>query len=385
MSATRRTRAASTASASSGESVTSTAAASGSCSACETRSEATCSASARVVGEHGDLGGARLRVDADDALEQPLRGRDVDVAGAGDEAHRLAHVVTVVDAVRERGDRLRAAHRPHLVDAEQGARREDRRVRPAPVVGLRRARDGDAGHLGQLGRDDVHDDAARVDGQAAGHVEADAVDGHPPLGDRATLGTRVVASVRRWSAWTRRARRVDSSRAARTSGSRVARAASTTSAGTRGSAGRRRRSARPRRTGRGPPLADVRDDRAHGIQGGLDVERGTRQGGPQLTQGQPPTPQVDPCDDAGGAVPGEPCRRSSSPWTARMASTARARALIRRPGRSRGTMGRWPVPRRREVVQQGLTARRRTPFRAGVGGAPPPGRRSGKNTSSRWR
>ena len=84
-----------------------------------------------VVGEHRDLGGAGLGVDADDALEQPLGGGDVDVAGAGDQADRLAHVVAVVDAVGERGDRLGAAHRPHLVDAEQGAGGEDRRVRPA--------------------------------------------------------------------------------------------------------------------------------------------------------------------------------------------------------------------------------------------------------------
>ena len=62
--------------------------------------------------------------------------------------------------------------------------------RPAAVLsrcgGLATARRADAG---DLGRDDVHDDAARVDGQAAGHVEADPVDRHPALGDRAAVGT----------------------------------------------------------------------------------------------------------------------------------------------------------------------------------------------------
>src|SRR5690606_13997657 len=37
-----------------------------------------------VVGEHRDLGGAGLGVDADDPLEQALGGGDPDVAGAGD-------------------------------------------------------------------------------------------------------------------------------------------------------------------------------------------------------------------------------------------------------------------------------------------------------------
>ena len=39
----------------------------------------------------------------------------------------------------------------------------------------------------------------RVDGQAAGHVEADAVDRHPALGDVPPGTTWVVVSVRRWS------------------------------------------------------------------------------------------------------------------------------------------------------------------------------------------
>ena len=45
--------------------------------------------------------------------------------------------------------------------------------------------------------------------------------------------TRVVTSVRRWSRWTRRARRIDSSRASRTRGSRPFSASSIAAAGTR--------------------------------------------------------------------------------------------------------------------------------------------------------
>ena len=45
-----------------------------------------------VVGEHGDLGGPGLGVDADEPLEEALGGRDVDVARPGHEADGLAGV-----------------------------------------------------------------------------------------------------------------------------------------------------------------------------------------------------------------------------------------------------------------------------------------------------
>ena len=69
--------------------------------------------------------GPASAVDADDALEQPLGRRDVDVARSGHQVGRLA----VLGAVGEHRDRLRAADRVHLVDAEQRAGREDHRVR----------------------------------------------------------------------------------------------------------------------------------------------------------------------------------------------------------------------------------------------------------------
>ena len=50
--------------------------------------------------------------------------------------------------------------------------------------GLRRARDHQRVHARGLGGHDVHHHAGRVDGVAAGHVEADPLDGHPAFGHR---------------------------------------------------------------------------------------------------------------------------------------------------------------------------------------------------------
>jgi hypothetical protein len=51
----------------------------------------------------------------------------------------------------------------------------------SPVLGLRRRRERDRADAGDLRRDDVHDDARRVDGLAARHVEAHPVDRLPAL------------------------------------------------------------------------------------------------------------------------------------------------------------------------------------------------------------
>lgn len=118
-----------------------------------------------VVGEDRDLGGAGLGIDADEPLEQSLGGDDPDVARPRDERHRVAHDLLTVDvaplrvvvdeAVREHRDRLGAADGIHLVDAEQGARREDRRVgvagELADVLALRRRGDGQRADLREPG------------------------------------------------------------------------------------------------------------------------------------------------------------------------------------------------------------------------------------------
>ena len=105
----------------------------------------------------------------------------------------------LVGAVREHRHRLRAADGVDLVDAEQRAGREDRRVRAAAELGLRRARDREAPDAGHLRRDDVHDHAARVGDQPARHVEPDPADRHPALGDGGAvddLHDLVVAQLR---------------------------------------------------------------------------------------------------------------------------------------------------------------------------------------------
>ena len=135
------------------------------------------------IGEHGDLGRAGLGVDPDDAADQPLGRSDVDVARAGDHVHRIDAERGV--AVGRQGDGLRPADRVDLGDAEQRARREDRRVRPAAELLLRRREHSDRADAGDLGGDDVHHHAGRVDGEAAGHVQADPRDRDPPLGDPA--------------------------------------------------------------------------------------------------------------------------------------------------------------------------------------------------------
>ena len=66
-------------------------------------------------------------------------------------------------------------------------------MHPSAVRALRGRREGDLGDTGDLGGDDVHDDARGVDGLAAGHVEPDPPYRLPPLqhaGARAEFGHR---------------------------------------------------------------------------------------------------------------------------------------------------------------------------------------------------
>jgi hypothetical protein len=237
-------------------------------------------------------------------LEQALGRGDVDVARAGDEADGVADLTVVLDAVREGSHGLRPTHGPHLVHLQEGARGEDRRVRPATVVALRWARDGQARNLRELGGHDVHDDAARVHGQATGHVEPDPVDGHPALGDRAPVGDlrgRVGPAL----VGVHDARPADGLLEGRAHG-RVQRR--------QGVGDDLGGHPQPRRTdavealrgvveGRRTALGDVRDDRAHGIQRRLDVELGARQGSLELTQAEVLPAQVEPGNDRVGHAP----------------------------------------------------------------------------------
>ena len=251
-----------------------------------------------VVGEDGDLGRAGLGVDPDEALEEPLGGDHPDVAGAGDQRHGHAVLVALGVAVGEHRDRLGAADGVHLVDAEEGAGGEDGRVgvprQLAGVLLLRRAGDGEGADAGELRRDDVHDHAGRVDGQAAGHVEADPVDRDPPLGDRAAgddLGRRVGAllvGVDQPGATDRLLeggpqRRVEPVEGVLQHLGRDPQVLRPDAVELLAEVAQRVR----------PAMPDVLDDRADLVQRRLDVELGARQRGPQGAHLERASPQVE--------------------------------------------------------------------------------------------
>ncbi len=150
----------------------------------------------RGVGEDRDLGRTGLGVDADLPGEVALGGGDPDVAGAGHHVGGQA----LLGPVREHRDGLRPARRVHLVDAQQRARGEDRRVRQAPELLLRRGRERDRLDARLLGRHDVHDDGGRVHRAAARGVQPHALHRNPLLGHGAAgdhlggvLGAALVA------------------------------------------------------------------------------------------------------------------------------------------------------------------------------------------------
>ena len=243
------------------------------------------------VGEDRDLGGAGLGVDADDPLEQALGGGDVDVARAGHEAHREALAALpcglVLESVGESRHGLGAAHGPHLVDAEQGAGGEDRRVgvagEDADVLLLRRAGNGERADPGDLRGHDVHHDGRRVDRPAAGNVETDALDGDPSLGDGAAA-TEVGRGVGTPLVGVHRPGALDSDLEGRAH-ARVERVDRGLEDLLRDAQGGR---AHPVEAlgevveGGGPTVMDLVADRPDRVQGGLDVVLGPRQGGTQL-------------------------------------------------------------------------------------------------------
>lgn len=134
-----------------------------------------------VVGEDRDLGGPGLGVDADLAGEVALGGGDPDVAGPGDHVRGRAGL----GAVGEHRDGLGTADGIDLVDAEQGAGGEDRRVREPVELDLRRRGERDGLDPGLLGGHHVHDHGRRVHGPATRGVQPHPVHRHPLLGDRA--------------------------------------------------------------------------------------------------------------------------------------------------------------------------------------------------------
>ena len=247
-----------------------------------------------VVGEHGDLGGPGLGVDADHPAQDPLGRGDVDVAGTGDQVDRLEDRARGVGAAqREQRDPLRPTGGPHLLDAEQRARSQDRGVRPPAVVGLRGGADHERAHLGGLRGHHVHHHAGGVDRVAAGDVEPHPLHRYPALGDRATvddLGDGLAAplvGVHRPAAADRLLQR----------GPHVGVEAlerGGDDAGGHPDAGRTDpvEALAELQHGPDPPRADVVDDGAHRVQHRVHVDLAARQGAPQLGGGRGLTAQV---------------------------------------------------------------------------------------------
>jgi hypothetical protein len=133
------------------------------------------------IGDDEDLGGTGLRVDPRATADDALRRGDVDVARPGDDLHGVE--AERRDAVGQRADGARTAHRVHLGDSEQAGRAEDRRVDGSAELTLRRRHERDGTDTGHLRGHHVHHDARRIDGLAPGHVEPDPVDRLPSLLD----------------------------------------------------------------------------------------------------------------------------------------------------------------------------------------------------------
>ena len=133
------------------------------------------------VGEHGDLGRPGEPVGPDPPGHLPLGQGDIEAAGPG---HRVDRRDGRGPA-GQGGHRLGPAQQPHLVHTEQGRRPEDGGVAAAPGTG--RGRQGDLGHPGRLGRDDVHDHTGGIGPEPSGGVHPGPAQRHEPL-DQANPG-----------------------------------------------------------------------------------------------------------------------------------------------------------------------------------------------------
>ena len=94
------------------------------------------------VGQDRDLGRAGLGVDTDLRAADPLGCRHVDIARPGDHVDRCEFGAVGIGATEsQERHALRAAHRPHLVHAQQFCRRQNGGVRQATEPRLRWAGD----------------------------------------------------------------------------------------------------------------------------------------------------------------------------------------------------------------------------------------------------
>ena len=119
-----------------------------------------------VVGNDQHLGGPGDHVDIHRAEGELFRRRDKRIARADD----LIHLRDDARTVGQRGDRLHAADRDHLVYASDPGRRKHL---AAHVIGRRGDHD-DLAHARDLSGDGVHQHAGRIRCRAARHVDAHA-------------------------------------------------------------------------------------------------------------------------------------------------------------------------------------------------------------------
>ena len=120
-----------------------------------------------VVGNHQHLARSRHLVDIGDAVNHPLGGLHVRVAGPDDLVHRLDGL----RAVRERRDRMRSADAVEFVDSRNFRSRQH----GEPLALRRRRRDHhDFGDARDLGGNRIHQHRRRIRAEPARHVNPDA-------------------------------------------------------------------------------------------------------------------------------------------------------------------------------------------------------------------
>mmetsp|Transcript_29288 Transcript_29288/g.53048 ORF Transcript_29288/g.53048 Transcript_29288/m.53048 type:complete len:339 (-) Transcript_29288:252-1268(-) len=143
-----------------------------------------------AVGNHEDLARAGDHVDADLAEHMLLGRGHIRIARAGD----LVDARDACRAIGQCGHGLGAADREHPVHAGHRGRGQHQRV--AHAVGRGHHHD-DLGHAGDLGRDGIHQHAARVGGLAARHIDADTVQRRDLLAEQVAVLVAVAPAAAR--------------------------------------------------------------------------------------------------------------------------------------------------------------------------------------------
>ena len=125
-----------------------------------------------AIGDDENFRRAGDHVDADRAEDDALGGGDIGIARPDD----LGDGRDALRAIGQRRDRLRAADAVDFLDAGNLCGGQHRRI---DLAFQRRHDHDDARHAGNSGRHGVHQHGTRIARRAAGHIEADGIDGRP--------------------------------------------------------------------------------------------------------------------------------------------------------------------------------------------------------------